>query len=151
MKLKTRYLQMWAISPLFAFFCISWQSGADPITLLTNGHVKYWDAAKGESWRLDTKGDLAAYHYRDGMRVEADYGDVLISYSRWALRGDTIFQLAGARVIGEFQILKLNKDILTIKSISGMYGSDTLFFRNAKDQTSRIKTGDRIREIESTK
>lgn len=115
------------------------QFRVDQLELLTNGKEKYWDAKKGYSWRLDQKGGLSEYHYLNKVRMEANTGDYVITYHRWGIKSDTIFEMDGATVIGEYRILRLTKDTMILKSVFGTYGKDTLFFQSSKDQISDIK------------
>lgn len=141
------------ILSVFIIFCTlsveNWQSKPNVIELLTNGGEKYWDIKKGDFWRLDKKGLLSEYYYENKLRIETHYFDYVISYHRWTIKNDAIFEMAGARVIGEYQILKLTKDTMILRSLFGMNGKDTLFFQSSKDQLSSIRKNEKaIRIVE---
>jgi hypothetical protein len=126
----------------------NWQSENNQIKLLTNEGEKYWDISKGDSWRLDKRGLLSEYYYENKVRVETNNHDIVISHHRWSVKDDVIFEMADARVIGEYQVLKLTKDTMILKSKFGMNGTDTLIFQSSKDQVTRIKrTGKSIKLV----
>jgi hypothetical protein len=52
--------------------------------------------------------------------------------------------MSGARIIGEYQILKLTTDTMILRSKFGMYGKEALFFESSKDQKSLIKRNEKV-------
>jgi hypothetical protein len=107
--------------------------------MLTNSSFKYWDAVKGVSWRLGINGELDAYYFdKYNNREQPHNSDVVIRNHMWAIKGDTLFELALPSIIGEYKIIKLKNDSMVLKSIVGVNGTDTLLFLSSKDQKKTI-------------
>lgn len=130
-----RLFTFFIVSMVLVFLDCSFKKGTHQNELSSKPKsFGYWDAGVGWSWYIGPDSSFREYEYDAGKRVWVTVDDVIMGWSRWSFKNDTLFIGPKSKYRRAYPIVQWDEKYLRIVGSRRAWGKDTLSFYFSSDQ-----------------